>query len=169
MSIERALARPPRCVLTNVSTAESMECLFNPTQLSENVQVNWNRLAVPGLSHQILQFQSTGNRQFQAVEFYLDRFFVAQQPGNVDILQFRAFLRSLTVPKESTQTVIETAPPRTLIIWPQIITVEAIVTSLEFKYKRIAIDGNILIYTATVSFEEILDVRVTSENLREEA
>ena len=75
MTIASAVARPPKCVLVNVSTAESIECLFNPTELTEKVEVNWSRLAVPGLSHQVLQFQNTGNRQLSGVEFYLDRFF----------------------------------------------------------------------------------------------
>ena len=50
MSIDTVMVRPPRCSLVNVTTGEAMDCLFNPTQLSEKVQVNWNRLAVPGLS-----------------------------------------------------------------------------------------------------------------------
>ena len=70
MGIEQAVAKPPRCVLVNVVSAESIDCLFNPTQLSEKLQINWNRLSVPGLSHQVLQFQSTGNRQLAGVEFY---------------------------------------------------------------------------------------------------
>jgi hypothetical protein len=109
MSIDGAIARPPRCVLVNVTSGESMECLFNPTQLSEKLQVNWNRLAVPGLSHQVLQFQSTANRQLSGVEFYLDRYFAAEQPGDVNILEFRAFLRALTVPPEAPRT---SPPPR---------------------------------------------------------
>lgn len=112
MSFDGAIARPPRCVLVNVTSGESMECLFNPTQLSEKLQVNWNRLAVPGLSHQVLQFQSTANRQLSGVEFYLDRYFAAEQPGDVNILEFRAFLRALTVPPEGTEDVAATAPPR---------------------------------------------------------
>jgi len=145
-----------------------MECLFNPTQISEKLQVNWNRLSVPGLSHQVLQFQSTGNRQLSGVEFYLDRFFAAEQPGSPDIMEFRAFIRSLTVPPEGTEGVVDTAPPRTLFIWPEVVTVETVVTDVEFQYRQIAVDGTVLVYAATVSFEEILDVRVTSEQLREE-
>ena len=118
--------RPPRCSLVNVVTGESIECLFNPTQLVEKVQVNWNRLAVPGLSHQVLQYQSTGNRELSGVEFYLDRVFAAEQPGDVDIMEFRAFLRALTVPPEATEGVAATAPPRTLFIWPGVLTVEAV-------------------------------------------
>ena len=152
----------------NVETGESIECLFNPTQLSEKVQVNWNRLAVPGLSHQVLQFQSTGNRQFSGVEFYLDRFFAAEQPGDIDILDFRAFLRALTVPPEGTEDVASTAPPRVLVIWPEVLTVEAVVTDVEFQYRQVAVDGTGLVYAATVTFEENLDARVTSEQLREE-
>jgi hypothetical protein len=91
MGIELAIVQPPRCCWSTSTTAESMDCLFNPTQLSEKVQVNWNRLPVPGLSHQMLQYQGTSNRELSGVEFYLDRFFAAEQPGNVDILEFRAF------------------------------------------------------------------------------
>jgi len=132
------------------------------------VQVNWNRLAVPGLSHQVLQYQSTGNRELSGVEFYLDRIFAAEQPGDVDIMEFRAFLRALTVPPEATEGVAATAPPRTLFIWPGVLTVEAVLTGVEFQYRQFGVDGRALVYAANVSFEEILDVRVTSEALREE-
>jgi hypothetical protein len=168
MGIEIAGVRPSRCTLVNVDTAESIDCLFNPTQISEKVQVNWNRVSVPGLSHQLLQFQSTGNRQLSGVEFYLDKFFAAEQPGNVDILNFRGFLRALTAPPAGTEGVPATAPPRTLFIWPNVLTIETVLTDLEFQYKQFAVDGSVLVYTATVSFEEILDARVTSEERREE-
>ena len=79
------MTRPPRCVLVNVTTGESLECLFNPTQLTEKLQVNWNRQVVPGLSHQVLQFQSTSNRQLTSVEFYLDRFFATEQIGRAHV------------------------------------------------------------------------------------
>ena len=161
------MTRPPRCVLVNVSTGESMPCLFNPTQLTEKLQVNWNRQVVPGLSHQVLQFQSTSNRQLTGVEFYLDRFFATEQPGDPNILEFRAFLRALTVPPEGTEDVAATAPPRVLFIWPEVVTVECVVASVEFTYKQLAVDGTVLVYAANVTFEEILDTRVTSEELRE--
>jgi hypothetical protein len=145
-----------------------MECLFNPTQLTERLQVNWSHLAVPGLSHQVLQFQGTSNRQLAGVDFYLDRFFARQQPSQVDILQFRGFLRALTVPPKGTEGVFATAPPRVLFIWPNVVTVECVVASVDFQYRQLAIDGAILVYTASVTFEEILDTRVTSEELRKE-
>ena len=168
MGIELAMVRPPRCVLVNVTSGESMECLFNPTQLTEKVQVNWSRLAVPGLSHQVLQFQSTSNRQLAGVEFYVDRFFATEQPGESDVLDFRAFIRSLTVPPAGTEGVVDTAPPRTLFIWPEVVTIETVVMDVEFQYRQLGVDGRVLVYAATVTFEEILDVRVTSEERRGE-
>ncbi|MER2566419.1 MAG: peptidoglycan-binding protein [Myxococcaceae bacterium] len=160
------MTRPPRCVLVNVSTGESMTCLFNPTQLTEKLQVNWNRQVVPGLSHQVLQFQSTSNRQLTGVEFYLDRFFATEQPGDPNILEFRAFLRALTVPPAGTEGVLATAPPRVLVVWPNVLTIECVVASIDFQYRQLAVDSSVLVYAASVTFEEILDTRVTSETLR---
>ncbi len=168
MSFAAGLARPPRCVLVNVLTGEAMECLFNPTQLTEKCQVNWNRLAVPGLSHQVLQFQGTSNRQLSGVEFYLDAFFATQQADTSNIMAFRSFLRALTVPPAGTEGVLATAPPRVLVLWPGVLTVECVVASVEFQYRQLAVDGRVLVYTATVTFEEVLDTRVTSEQLRQE-
>jgi len=64
--------------------------------------------------------------------------------------------------------VAATAPPRTLFIWPGVLTVEAVLTGVEFQYRQFGADGRALVYSANVNFEEILDVRVTSESLREE-
>ncbi len=166
MSLAAALARPPRCVLVNLTTGESIECLFNPKELTEKLDVNWTRLTVPGLSHQVLQFQNTGNRQLSGVEFYVDRFFATEAGADADILDFRAFLRALTVPPEGTEGVPATAPPRVLFIWLGVVTIECVISSVEFQYKQLAVDGTVLVYTATVTFEEILDARVTSEGLR---
>ncbi len=74
--------------------------LFNSTKLAEKVQINWSRLSIPGLSHQVLQYQSMGNRALSGVEFYLDRFFATEQLGAPDIMEFRNLLRALTVPEE---------------------------------------------------------------------
>jgi hypothetical protein len=162
MSISSAVTRPPRCSIANISTGESIECLFNPTQLNEQVKVNWNRLTVPGLSHQVLQYQSTGNRQISGVEFYLDRFFATKQPGNPDILQFRSFLRALTLPPAEML-----APARALIIWPKVLTVETVLTDLEFQYRQFGTDASVLVYTAICTFEEILSLRLSAEQVGE--
>lgn len=163
--MHRIAQRPPRCMLANVATAEAIGCLFNPTQFSERLQVNWNRLTVPGLSHQVLQFQSTANRQIAGVEFYLDKLFASELPGDPDILGFRRFLLELTRPQSPSDTVLGGAPPRVLFLWPGVISVEAVLTELEFHYRQFGADGGVLVYTATCTFEEISDVRRASSSL----
>jgi hypothetical protein len=69
--------------------------------------------------------------------------------------------------RQGAEGVPETAPPRVLFIWPEVVTVECVVASVEFTYKQLAVDGTVLVYAASVTFEEILDTRVTSEELRE--
>jgi hypothetical protein len=54
-----------------------------------------------------------------------------------------------------------------LFIWPEVVTVECVVASVEFTYKQLAVNNTILVYAANVTFEEILDTRVTSEELRQ--
>jgi hypothetical protein len=160
-----SIVTPPKCMLVNLATNETQSCLLNPTQFAERVAVNYNRAPVLGLSHQPLQYQSTGNRQIPGMEFYLDKFFAAAAPGDPDIDDFRNFLRALTVP---TTPVVgtPTAPPRVLVLWPRVLTIETVIMELEFSYKHFAGDASVLLYTATVTFEEILDVRVTSEMRR---
>jgi hypothetical protein len=166
VGLQIASSRPPRCELANTTTGETIECLFNPTQFNEKVQVNYTRLAVQGLSHQPLQYQNTGNRQMSGVEFYLDKFFAKAQPNDPDIVDFSNFLRALTVPPSGAQTVLQTAPPHLLFVWPSVLTIETVITDLEFQYRQFASDASVLVYTATCAFEEILDSRVTSEDRR---
>lgn len=55
--------------------------------------------------------RGTGNRQLSEVESYLDVHLAAEQPGDVNLRDFRAFLRALTVPPKGTEGVPVTALP----------------------------------------------------------
>lgn len=45
-----------------------------------------------------------------------------------------------------------TAPPRVLFIWPEVVTVECVVASVEFQYRQLAVDGTVLVYAASITF-----------------
>src|SRR5215217_294400 len=130
-----APARPPRCTLVNLTSNEELRCLANPTELTEKVAVNWNRLTVPGLSHQVLQFGSSGNRQLSGLELFLDRYLAAEEPQAPDILEFRRFLLALTVPPAGAAGAPPAAPPRVLFVWPRLLTMEAVLASVELRYQ----------------------------------
>lgn len=160
--------RPPKAILVNVSTGEEMEVLFNPTQLGEKVSVNYNRLTVPGLSHQVLQYQSTGNTTLSSIEFYLDKYVASRNEDDPDILDFKRFLQALTVPPAGAEDILGGAPPRVLVIWPaELFTLECVITDVEFEYRQFSVDTELMVYAARATFEEIRDMRMTSEELRE--
>jgi len=49
-----------------------------------------------------------------------------------------------------------------------VLSIETVLSDLEFQYRQFAGDATLLVYTAIVTFEEILDARVTSEDKRQE-
>ncbi|MCP4678972.1 MAG: peptidoglycan-binding protein [Deltaproteobacteria bacterium] len=156
MSIGKAIKKPERAYLVNIESNASMECMLNPSKLTESIRVNWTRPAVPGLPFQVLQYQSTGNRKVDKLEFYLNRILASEQDENAgDILAFRDFIKTLTVP-----SVAGGSPPRVLVVWPNVLTMEAVVTEVEFQYQLFAVDGSALVYTAVCSFEEAPVIRV---------
>ena len=97
MGLEVASQRPARMSIANVSSGDSVEAQFNPTEFEEALEVNWARQTVPGLSHQPLQFVNTGN-----VKFTLELNFEAQDPTtDLDQLHLsRRFLQSLCYPRQ---------------------------------------------------------------------
>jgi hypothetical protein len=117
---------------------------------------------VPGLDHHVLQYQSTGNRQLEGVEFYLDRFFASAQPESPDILKFRAFLTALTKPSSPESLGPVRAPPHALVVWPGVLVLEGVVLGVAFRYRQFAADGSVLVYVAEVTFEEVLDLRASA-------
>ncbi len=153
-------SRPPRCTLVNLDTQERYECLLNPEGLTEKIGVQYRRHVVPGLGYQPLQYESTTNRGVPSLEFLVDRRFVGTASEQQDILRFRTFLLALTSP---VTLGAPSAPPRVLVVWPQVLTLEGVLTDVEFRYQALTSEGGVLAYTATCGFEEVLELRRTGE------
>jgi len=148
--------------IANVSTGESVEAQFNPTEFEEALEVNWARLTVPGLSHQPLQYVNTGNAKFT-----LELNFEAQDP-TTDLEQIhrtRRFLLSLCYPRRGAADVASGGPSRALFIWPSVVSLTCVITALSFKYGRFNLEGTPVQFTAKVGLEEIRDVRLVSEDV----
>lgn len=162
MSLDAATQRPARMSIANVSSGESVEAQFNPTELEEALEINWARLAVPGLSHQPLQFVHTGNTKFT-----LELNFEVQDPtATLDRIHFsRRFFQSLCYPRRGAEDVIGGGPPRALFVWPNVISLTCVVTALSFKYGRFNLEGTPIQFTAKLTLEEIRDVRLASEDV----
>jgi len=138
---------PVRCTLVNVDTAERFACQFNPESLTERNSVRYARLEPYALSHQVMHYLGTDNRKLTQLRFYVDRATSAAHDSD----QFRRFLRAFTMPSASRGPA---CPPRLLLIWPQVLTLEGFVTELEFSYQQFASDGRVMVYTAQMTLEE---------------
>jgi hypothetical protein len=62
MDIETAGQTPARMSIANVSSGDSIDAQFNPTEFEEALEVNWARQTVPGLSHQPLRLAERQRR-----------------------------------------------------------------------------------------------------------
>jgi len=162
VALDVAAQTPARMSIVNLSTTDSVEAQFNPADFEEALEVNWARQTVPGLSHQPLQFVNTGN-----VKFTLELNFEAQDPAaDLDqLLGARRFLQSLCYPRRGAADVAGGGPPRALFVWPTIVSLTCVITSLTFKYSRFNLAGTPVQFTAKLGLEEIRDVRLLSEDV----
>lgn len=157
------LRAPSRMSLTNVSTTQTVQAQFNPTELKEKLTVNYARLAVLGLSHKPLQYQQTDNHAFDfelALRVYQDG-----QNQSVTIQMIRRFLLSLCYSRRGAANVVGGAPPRVLFVWPNLASLTSVVTTLEFTHTLFGLDGTPYHSTVKVGIEEIRDFRLYSEDV----
>jgi hypothetical protein len=162
VALEVAGQAPARMSIANVSSGDSIEAQFNPTEFEEALEVNWARQTVPGLSHQPLQFVNTGNTKFT-----LELNFEAQDPTTelAQIHHARRFLQSMCYPRRGAGDVTGGGPPRALFVWPNVVSLTCVVNALSFKYSRFNLDGTPVQFTAKLTLEEIRDVRLVSEDV----
>jgi len=153
---------PTRMSLTNVATAETIYVAHNPEILDEEVQVSWNRLTVPGLSHQVLQYNNTNNLLLPA-EFWWNG---SAQMAAGNLRRDRLFLFSLCYPQGEVDSIEGSGPPRVLFVWPQMISCTCVVSGVKFTHTQFNYQGRSYIAKASVNFEEIRDFRLLSADVR---
>ncbi len=162
-------AFPARGFLVDLNSGAEFGFPMNPTRLQESITVNWQDQTVVGMSHPVPHYIGTGAHMLPSVEFLVDRYFMSRQrKRNVDInefLQFKRFLQSLTVPPRRATNVAGGAPPRVLFVWPDTVSMIVNIRSLSITHERFDFEGRPLRYVATVTFSEVRDARMTSEQL----
>lgn len=162
MPIESLEVAPPKVSFTKLTTGETLEVQYNPTELTESVSANWARLAVLGLSHQPMQFAYTENLKYE-----LQLPFSAQPSGTSDPIHYaRRFLMSCVYPRSDSGDVRSGGAPRVLFIWPGMVAITAAVTKVEFKHTRFNKESMSVAFTASVSLEEIRHELLTSEDVQ---
>jgi len=160
---------PVRGFLVDLNSGAEFGFPMNPTTLQESIAVQWNEQRVVGMSHPVLQYVGTGSHNLPGVSFLCDRHMMSRERNRdvsvKDFLGFKRFLQSLTVPPRGTESVAGGAPPRVLFVWPEVVSLIVVVKSVSFQHERFTQDGEPLRYVAQVTFSEIRDSRMTSEQL----
>lgn len=157
-------ARPPRLSFTNLRSGETVEMPFMPETLEEEIAVNYAMQSIVGMSHQAHQYAYTGNYGIKGLEL----FFRATTEAEAELIHDgRKFLFALTLSPRGVETVRDGAPPRILFFWPQLISMTCVLRNLRIRHEKFNRMGLSTVFRATVDLEEIRDVRLTSEDVRQ--
>lgn len=173
--MEGANLTPPRVRFINIRSGAGITAQFNPTQFQETVTANYSRSPVLGLSHEILQFVNTANHKFTMELFFNDGItpeIREDRLGDVGIDELvtidaaKRFFESLLYPAAERGLVSSGAPPRVLVVWPGTLYMTTVLTSLTITNARFNYQGSVVVSTMALQFEEIRDVRITSEEVQ---
>ena len=149
-------SRAPRMTITNTRTGLTRKMQFNPTELQESIGAEFARQTVPGLSHQVLQFTNTRNREVKFELFFDDSNYPAAERGKNPILPMRRWLRSLLHPRRGGGRVTG-GSPRVLFTWPGFISFTCFVIDLQFTYAQFNLAGEPSQMRVDVTVEEVRD------------
>ncbi len=146
----------------------AMQFFINPDQLTYKTAAEWARIAVPGLSHEVLQYSHAKSDE---VSFDLEwsaleakrriasptadttesetvRKF-RRQSRDLAFL-YRDFLRALTIPMERGR-----APSRVTLVWPGFLHMTAAVTGVDFSFTQWSQFGEPMAFVAGVDMVEL--------------
>lgn len=162
---------PPKGMLVNLKTNERFRFQFNPETLQETIAAKFNRIDIPGLSYQRLQFTGTQNETIPI------ELFMSQLGQDGETLQAgtrpyiatdrKRFLQSLLYPAQSEDFGFQ-GSPRVLFIYPRTISLIGRVTRIQLTHRQSS--ANTLattILVARLDFEEDADMSRTMEDVRE--
>lgn len=162
--MEAAKQTPPKLLFANLVSGDELEVQFNPTQLMEQIEVNWARQTVPGQSHEPLQYVNTANFKID-----IELFFRAISKDELaNIHRARRQILSWAYPRDVEGDVVGGGAPRILVYWPGMLTLTCVLASAELIHERFNKDAKSVQYRARLQLEEIRDVRLHFDEVAED-
>lgn len=178
-----AFVAPQRLLMVRLSDPRTrFLAQFNPTEFEEMLSVQYVRQAPVGLPHRVLQYTGTENHQLRFELFFHGNFDGVPGPSVVaegfrpkpapitfnrtieSIHDARRFLLSLCYPTAIGEGVLA-APPRVLVIWPNVVSMNCVVTRITFRHEQFELRGATRQLRAQLEIEEIRDFRLLSEDV----
>ena len=162
--LDTALARrPPRVTLCKLSDPEErLDAQSNPAEFSLALTVGYGRAQVPGLTHEVLQYTGTKNLRIpMLLEYNAGR----GPDALAEVRKAQLFLQSAAYPVRS-DDLSGTSPPRLLIVWPNYLSLQAVITSLTIQNTQFNRTGEPVRFRARIDLEEFRQVRLLSDSVR---
>ena len=166
-----------RGALINEDTGSDMGFMFNPRQLTAQLQVNWDKAAALGASFERLGYQNTGNVIFDLTLLHNLAAWVERKrrPGETitgttaaDIRKafdlHRNFLISLCYPRGRYNDVLKRSPPTALFIWPGYVAIRVVINSLQLTDMDFDESARPTVFEAACNLEEHRTYRLTSSD-----
>lgn len=155
----------PKMSLTNiVDPIDTIFAQFNPEEIREQLRSVWERITIPGLSHQRLNYVSSDN--------YKTRFTLKydatgrDQATQEEFEDNRKWIHAHFHPRGGADSILGGEAPRILFIWPGLISLTAIIDGADFRLKRFSSELKLLAWEVAIELSEIRDARLTFEEVR---
>lgn len=151
---------------TNLTNDITFEAQFNPVELDEEIQANWEEIAISGLPHLPHQYKNTTNHKFSfKLEFAAIESRGSKPQNKAEFIHAaRNYIISLMYPDGGSETVTGGAPPRFLFVWPAFLSLTCVMHSAKFRHFHFARTGFPMNFTADIMIKEIRDSRLLSDD-----
>jgi len=146
--------RIQKAYLIDFETGEKLEFQYNPAEWDDNREVVYESITIPGISHPVYQFTAGGER---AVNFTLSLNSMYQRNAPFEISHW---IRARTYPEYSLN-MISNAPHKVIFVWPQSISMLAIITKADRHILDHYPDGRIKLMTLDVELKEYIQETFT--------
>lgn len=150
--------------IANLRSGDVFTAQFNPEEIERQVGVNYTRLTVLGLSHEVLQFQNRANEKLK-FKLYFDKRATTEAAELVEKKAAERQLDALTVGSKKAQDIAGGGPPDALFEFGEHFLLRVRVLSLKYQYKRFSFDGTPIHFSVDVEIEEIRDKRLYAEDV----
>lgn len=142
---------------------------FRPKDVSENISVSYSKMSVLGQSHQYSSFSNTNDTQFSFELFEnVNMLLKERKESPIKISKQletdRRFLESLALPYSTPNGQIGASNPDLLLCIPGIVSTRCRLVNANFTFDQVDRFGNLLQWTAMVTFEEAPKARVTCQD-----
>lgn len=158
-----------KATITQLSDPENQLILqWNPNETTETGGTEYGKQKVIGLSHQNKQFSNTKDEQLKFEVTFNAILYDDPEEGLRYVDKARKFIKAVCRPQRSPGDIGRAGAPELLFVWPGFMTFTGFLDTYSIKGKMWNSAGNLVKFTAELTFENIRHTLITSDELDRE-